>query len=97
MDVLIDTPPPSTYIDACVSDGFHLDNGVKITGGDGMMLVAGEVFAWRPWKDDGAVETGRMGMINSRGQWEVSDEGGGVLEVVWPKPGMLYEYSVLIK
>lgn len=91
MDVLVHTPPPSTSIDACVSDGFHLDNGVKITGGDGVMLVAGEVFAWKPWEDGagGGSGGGKMGMINKKGQWEVGDEGWGVLELVWPKPGTL--------
>lgn len=60
-----------------------------------MMLVAGEVFAWRPWNNGGvnASSLGKVGMINTRGQWEIGDEGWGVLEVVWPKPG---EYGILI-
>ncbi len=49
LDVLGGTPVPSTAIDACLWDGFHLNNGVKITNGSGVLLVAGEAFAWKPW------------------------------------------------
>lgn len=64
------------------------------------MLVGGEAFRWWPWVKDG----GRAGMgdggdggnggkmegklLNAKGQWEVSEEGWGVLELVHPKPGM---------
>lgn len=59
---------------------------MKITGGDGCILVAGEVFAWRPW-EGGA---GKMaGMINGKGQWEVEEDVWGVLGLVWPRPGEL--------
>ena len=27
-------------------------------------------------------------MINKKGQWEVEKEAWGVLDLVWPKPGM---------
>lgn len=51
-----------------------------------MLLVSGEAFAWRPWECAGA---GRGRLINKRGQWDVGAGGAwGVLEVVWPKPGM---------
>ena len=92
MDVFSHTPAPSASIDACLSDGFHLDNGVKITGGSGLLLVGGEAFAWRPWETNG----GRGRLLNRRGQWDTGEgEGGtgdsggawGLLEVVWPKPG----------
>lgn len=82
MDVLGNTPPPTTAIDACLSDGFHLDNGVKIGGGSGCLLVGGEAFGWRPWE-----VAGGGGMVNKKGQWDVGDGAWGVLEVVWPKPG----------
>lgn len=78
------TPAPSTSIDACLWDGFHLNSGVKIGGGSGALLVAGEAFAWRPWEAGG-----EMRMVNGLGQWEVHDEVWGVLELLWPKPGML--------
>ena len=82
MDVLSHTPAPTSSIDACLSDGFHLDNGVKING-SGVLIVGGEAFAWRPWGK------GEKRLINERGQWDAGGEGGwGVLEVVWPKPGM---------
>jgi len=84
MDVLGSTPPPATAIDACLADGFHLSNGVKITGGAGVLLVAGEAFSWRPWR---ASDGGRM--LNSRSQWEVDAAAWGVLDLVWPKPDLL--------
>ena len=85
-DIYSSTPAPTNSIDACLPDGFHLDNGVKITDGDGLLLVGGEAFAWRPWG-----RQKRAKMVNQRGQWEIPGEGGaiawGLLGVVWPKPG----------
>ena len=40
---------PATSIDACTTDGFHLDNGIKTANGDGVLLLGGEAFVWRPW------------------------------------------------
>lgn len=94
LNVLADVAAPTTAIDACLDDGFHLDNGVKITNGDGCLLVDGEVFRWRPWiaadgkKSQGQSPVGAgIGMINEKGQWEVTDEVWGILKLVWPKPG----------
>lgn len=83
LNVLGNTPIPSTSIDACLWDGFHFDSGVKITGGTGVLLVAGEAFSWRPW----TAGKGDMKLINEKGQWEVEDEAWGLLGLVWPKPG----------
>lgn len=88
LDVLANTPPPSTAIDACLSEGFHLDNGVKIVGGTGCLLVGGEAFSWRPWLAGSRPEGSARGrMINKKGQWDVEKEAWGLLELVWPKPG----------
>jgi NADH dehydrogenase [ubiquinone] 1 alpha subcomplex assembly factor 3 len=84
--VLGNTPAPSTSIDACLWDGFHLNSGVKIGGGSGALLVGGEAFAWRPWEAGGAA--GEMRMVNGKGQFDVDDEVWGLLELLWPKPGM---------
>ncbi|KAL9117038.1 MAG: hypothetical protein Q9187_006427 [Circinaria calcarea] len=90
MDVLGNTPPPTTAIDACLSDGFHLDNGLKIGGGSGCLLVAGEAFSWRPWEAGlRGSGTAKGRMINKKGQWDVEREAWGVLDLVWPKPDML--------
>jgi NADH dehydrogenase [ubiquinone] 1 alpha subcomplex assembly factor 3 len=86
LDVLGGTPAPSTSIDACVWDGFHLNSGAKITNGAGVLLLGGESFGWRPWNAGKSQEGKRL--LNDKGQWEVDDEAWGVLEVVWPKPGM---------
>lgn len=88
MDMLGNSPPPTTAIDACLPDGFHLDNGIKIDGGSGCILLAGEAFSWDPWQA-GTTSTGKGEMLNSKGQWAVDDEAWGLLDLVWPKPGML--------
>lgn len=91
MNVLGNTPAPTTSIDACLSHGFHLDNGVKIGGGSGCLLIAGEAFGWKPWEADGSGTPGKgpKSMINAKGQWQAGERAWGVLEVVWPKPDLL--------
>lgn len=86
LNVLGNIPSPTTAVDACLDTGFHLDNGVKITGGDGVLLVAGEAFTWRPWlgKKDGQ----KNDMVNAKGQFEVDEQAWGLLDLVWPRPGM---------
>ncbi|KAL8789444.1 MAG: hypothetical protein Q9195_006810 [Heterodermia aff. obscurata] len=86
MDVFSGTPPPTTSIDVCLSDGFHFGNGLKITGGSGCLLVAGEAFNWRPWA--GRTD-GRRSMLNGKGQWDAQGSVWGLLDVVWPKPELL--------
>jgi NADH dehydrogenase [ubiquinone] 1 alpha subcomplex assembly factor 3 len=83
MDVLSSAPAPTTAIDACLSDGFHLDNGLKISGGSGCLLVGGEAFSWRPWE----AGENKKSLLNARGQWDVGKKGWGLLDLVWPKPG----------
>jgi hypothetical protein len=90
LDVLGNTPVPSTAIDACLDSGFHLNSGVKITGGDALLLVGGEAFSWRPWKAFEGAENDRAAkasMINAKGQFELDEEAWGLLSVVWPRPG----------
>ncbi|KAI9804827.1 MAG: hypothetical protein M1825_001195 [Sarcosagium campestre] len=83
LDVLGGSPGPTTAIEACVSDGFLLDNGVAIRGGNGCLLFGGEAFTWSPWKLSGG-----KGLINSKGQWGCDEKAWGVLELLWPKPGL---------
>ena len=88
MNVLGNTPAPTTAIDACLSDGFHFDNGLKISGGSGCLLVAGEAFDWRPWEAGSRAEgLGKGRMISKKGQWDAETEAWGILDLVWPKPG----------
>ncbi|OKO90842.1 hypothetical protein PENSUB_13143 [Penicillium subrubescens] len=92
LDVLGNTPVPSTAIDACLDSGFHLNSGVKITGGDALLLVGGEAFSWRPWKAFEGAENDRAAkasMINAKGQFELDEQAWGLLSVVWPRPDML--------
>jgi hypothetical protein len=91
LDVLRNTVAPATSIDACTSDGFALNNQVRISG-SGLLLIGGEAFRWWPWMKGGSVDTrGAMTgkLLNSKGQWEVRPESWGVLELVYPKPGEL--------
>ncbi|KAL8743594.1 MAG: hypothetical protein Q9190_004070 [Brigantiaea leucoxantha] len=87
MNVLGNMPVPTTAIDACLNDGFHLDNGIKITGGSGCLLVAGEAFSWRPWD---AVSPSQQGdQAAKMGQWDIPGTAWGLLELIWPKPDLL--------
>ncbi|KAK4186635.1 hypothetical protein QBC35DRAFT_265539 [Podospora australis] len=83
LDVLANTPIPSTAIDVSHRDGFMLNSGIDISGGKGALLVNGEAFAWTPWSPD----TKRM--INQKGQWEVPAEAFGLFEMIWPRPDLL--------
>ncbi|KAK5133999.1 hypothetical protein LTR08_007004 [Meristemomyces frigidus] len=82
MDMLSNTPAPSTAIDACMDDGFALNSGLRVTGA-GVLLVAGEAFKWRPWESNGGT------IKNKRGQFDVDKQVWGVLDLVWPKPDLL--------
>jgi NADH dehydrogenase [ubiquinone] 1 alpha subcomplex assembly factor 3 len=88
LDVLGATPVPSTSVDACLWDGFHLNNGVKVVG-SGALLVGGEAFSWAPWKAGEG-----KNLLNAKGQWEVDDVAWGVLGLVWPKPGRFSAWLV---
>lgn len=82
LDVLGNTPVPSTSIDVCMSDGFHLNSGARILDGAGVLLVGGEAFSWRPW-----VSRGEKRLLNKKGQWEVPNDTFGLLSLIWPRPG----------
>jgi hypothetical protein len=91
MDVLGQTPVPTTAVEICHEDGFELNSGVLITGGSGVLCVGGEAFVWRPWEGNGNGGGNGKGkgrrLINEKGQWEVGEEAWGVLRLVWPRPG----------
>ncbi|CZT25359.1 uncharacterized protein RCC_11089 [Ramularia collo-cygni] len=104
MNILSNTPVPTTAVDACMDDGFALDSGLKIAGA-GVLLVGGEAFKWRPWiragQKEGPIGDGaggddskgvqRLGgkLQNSKGQWDVEKHAWGVLDLAWPKPDLL--------
>jgi len=89
LNVLGNTPVPSTSIDACLWDGFHLNSGVKIVGGQGVLLVGGEAFAWCPWE---AEKSRGKTLVDGKGRFDVEDESWGLLGLVWPKPGWFSFY-----
>ncbi|OAR02256.1 hypothetical protein LLEC1_05771 [Akanthomyces lecanii] len=84
LDVLGNTPVPSTSVDVCMYDGFGLNSGITITDGDGALLVDGEAFTWRPW-----AITGAMRLLNDKGQFDVPAEAFGVFDMLWPRPDLL--------
>ncbi|KAI0866788.1 hypothetical protein F4860DRAFT_3154 [Xylaria cubensis] len=84
MDVLGNTPVPSTTVDICMSDGFQLNSGARIDDGSGVILVGGEAFKWQPW-----LLRGEHRLLNAKGQWEIPNEALGPLSVLWPRPDLL--------
>ncbi|EGX87853.1 DUF498 domain protein [Cordyceps militaris CM01] len=84
LDVLGSTPVPSTSVDVCMDDGFGLNSGITIGGGDGALLVDGEAFTWRPWEI-----TGHMRLLNDKGQFDVPAEAFAVFDMLWPRPDLL--------
>lgn len=88
MDIFGPTAQPATTIDACLTAGFQLNNGTEIRNGDGVLLIGGHAFSWRPWLATSS--RNRTGMLNSKGAWEVSaPEAWGILETIFPKPDLL--------
>jgi NADH dehydrogenase [ubiquinone] 1 alpha subcomplex assembly factor 3 len=101
LNVLGNTPPPASGIDATTNDGFAFSNNTRLSG-SGALLLGGEVYKWRPWlspgRKEGTIAAGGKGddamtgrLKNAKGQWEPPMEGRpwGLLEVVWPKPDLL--------
>lgn len=109
LNVLASAPAPATSIDTCLATGFQFNNGVNVTNGDGVLLVNGEAFAWRPWlgsstsgsgpggQGQGQAQTKKMkaGMVNKKGQFEVDQTVWGLLDLVWPRPGRFRFFSVV--
>jgi hypothetical protein len=86
---------PTTSVDICHADGFSLNSGVEISGGDGALLVGGEAFVWRPWLANGKAGK-KGGLVNDKGMWEVGEEGFAVLGAVWPRPGTFSLFHTLL-
>lgn len=94
MDVLGHIPTPATSVDACTSDGFHLDNGVKTGGGSGILLVGGEAFKWEPWRASPASSGNAAATLGSlldtrKGILSIPPLSLGLLELIHPKPDLL--------
>ncbi|KAF7559435.1 hypothetical protein G7046_g4719 [Stylonectria norvegica] len=84
LDVLGNTPAPSTSVDVCMYDGFGLNSGVTVTDGNGVLLVDGEVFKWRPWEVKGTFT-----LLNQKGQVELPTEAFALFDLIWPRPDLL--------
>lgn len=95
LNVLGNVPAPTTAVEACLDDGFHLDSEAKVRGGSGVLLVGGEAFAWRPWLTRPGKSKDEM--VNRKGQFELDEEVWGLLGVVWPRPGgFSFSFSLLL-
>ncbi|KAM0348641.1 hypothetical protein ACHAPU_004076 [Fusarium lateritium] len=88
LDVLGNTPAPSTSVDVCMYDGFGLNSGVTITDGNGVLLIDGEVFNWRPWEAKGS-----LNLVNKKGQFELPPNAFSLFDLIWPRPGMYNSIS----
>ncbi|KAH7173494.1 NADH dehydrogenase 1 alpha subcomplex assembly factor 3 [Fusarium flagelliforme] len=84
LDVLGNTPAPSTSVDVCMYDGFGLNSGITITGGNGVLLIDGEVFKWRPWEAKGS-----MNLVNKKGQFELPPTAFALFDLLYPRPDLL--------
>lgn len=82
LDVLGNAAVPSTSVDVCMYDGFGLNSGVTITDGNGVLLIDGEVFRWRPWEAKGS-----LNLVNKKGQLELPAEAFSLFNLLWPRPG----------
>jgi NADH dehydrogenase [ubiquinone] 1 alpha subcomplex assembly factor 3 len=93
MDIYSTAATPATAIDACTPHGFHLNNGVKISGGSGVLLFGGEAFAWRPWSASASASATASASIGSlltpTGTLEIPLSSLGVLDLLYPKPDLL--------
>ena len=88
MDVLGHVPTPATSVDACTTDGFHLDNGVKTEGGAGILLTGGEAYTWQPWLTASSSKISDL-LDARRGTLTLPKESLGILEMLHPKPDLL--------
>ncbi|KIY02275.1 uncharacterized protein Z520_02413 [Fonsecaea multimorphosa CBS 102226] len=92
---------PATSIDACTSDGFHLNNGVHTSGGKGVMLLGGEAFVWTPWMytstaaaaaaagDSSRGNATFTPFLSPRGLLTFPPQTLGLLSLLYPKPDLL--------
>ena len=87
LDVLGNTPAPSTSVDVCLYDGFGLNSGLTIDDGNGALIFGGEAFAWRPWEAKGTLE-----LTNKKGQFELPDEAFNMFDMLWPRPGASFTF-----
>lgn len=83
LNLLGNIPAPSTSVDVCMYDGFALNSGITVTGGNGVLLIDGEVVNWRPWEAKGS-----MNLVNKKGQFELPPKAFALFDLLWPRPGM---------
>lgn len=99
MDIYANTPTPATSVDACTTDGFHLDNGVKITGYAGLLVTGGEAWSWKPWlalsppqSQTQSTPSSQISLLLEprRGILTIPKQSLGLLALLHPKPDLLF-------
>ncbi|KAF3015242.1 hypothetical protein E8E14_000871 [Neopestalotiopsis sp. 37M] len=89
LDVLGNIPAPSTSVDICMSSGFVLNSGARVTDGSGIILVGGEAFRWRPWELSPSASEGKPHLQNKKGQYDVPPPSLSLFAHLWPRPDLL--------
>lgn len=92
LDILGNTPAPSTSVDICMSSGFQLNSGMRVTDGSGVLLVGGEAFRWRPWESSSSTSTTskpNWRLQNKKGQYDIPPQSLNLLSQLWPRPDLL--------
>jgi NADH dehydrogenase [ubiquinone] 1 alpha subcomplex assembly factor 3 len=92
LDVLGNIPAPATSVDVCMSSGFQLNNGTRVTDGSGVLLVGGEAFCWRPWdfpSSSSAAAKPDWRLQNKKGQYDIAPQSLSLLAHLWPRPDLL--------
>ena len=93
MDIFGSSNTPATAIDACTPHGFHLNNGIKTTGGAGIALLGGEAFLWSPFgtstKENGRKSGDESGGGSASMTLAFPARSLAILEVLHPKPDLV--------
>ncbi|ETS83927.1 hypothetical protein PFICI_05803 [Pestalotiopsis fici W106-1] len=89
LDVLGNIPAPSTSVDICMSSGFVLNSGARVTDGSGIILIGGEAFRWRPWELSPSASEGKPRLQNKKGQYDVPPPSLSLFAHLWPRPDLL--------
>ena len=87
LDVLSGLPAPPSAVDSVFLDGFLLNDGQTIRG-DGVFLLSNDALRWRALLLKGELEEAEA-KAKETSVLELPDESWGLLDVVYPKPGIV--------
>ena len=87
LDVLSGLPTPPSAVDSVFLDGFLLSDG-QVIRGDGVFLLSNDVLRWRAFLQNGELEEAEA-KAKKTSMLELPGESWGLLDVIFPKPGIL--------